>query len=893
MGWLGRPWWYFGISIAIGIFLQAFSRPLFSRPEREGAQRNGKKSTAGTIIVISCWALMVLVLLANGLIALYYFPNNWDSVAYRFARPYLYVGQGNLHHLSCPDVRLSYYPFNGTLIYVFLSVYQMDGRWFNLPTFAIWILAVLACYLLASELGATRVASYLTSCLYMLTPIVMVIATSTNDDVLAAAPLLMSVLFLCRWWRTHTTASAFFASVGAGLSITTKPHALFFGPVALIGGIFLAHRLWKNQELKLFMRRHSAQLIMMIAVFLFLVIPFMAMNYEDAGVLFLKPEVVAPLLNSPFRLSIAAANVSIFTSQLFLSPFPDLVLSSNKQFKDDWYARYNSLFESLFVWVEQLKDYGAWGCRFRGVAAPYGWWAYEHTFWIGLAPFLLLLAIFIFPQNLHTRECIPFWLVLAFFGWHLYRTSTTKYIDTMGVYYSFPFTISAAGLAFLWDYDRKRVVSFMIRCFFVFAIVANIIFSFNALAFNVRRNIPRLVSSHFSPQKVEVDKNVIASLQSSNRIHLVYTRFEFPFFDFISQNPAARYSSSESIIYNSGYLNILLYRARSEYGHIPIEIRNSTHIGLTFLGKMSTDYGNEYVYAHGLNDSIKPIKGGRTLLLHCRLNFPAGGSNATAVNLLRVDGIDRQNLKYDENTEFKLSLLTIGKKLVPIADWAPFEKLPSSFKIPFNANENYLQVQVRLTNAPGTISESFFPLTKMREFKFGWNPMSIKTMQIANCEGEEDWADGGYDGPGTFSVDHDYFTEGRAGARLETGSRYGGIHLNKGIDLSKFIDNTLSTESDLISFDIYVDQENYDVVDSFSLLFGNDRYERRRDFLYCVISKSMFAPGWSSVNIPKTNFYRQGNSDWSQIKYLIFYIRTKPKTVCRAVIDNIRVLQAN
>ena len=69
-----------------------------------------------------------------------------------------------------------------------------------------------------------------------LTPGVVVQATSTNDEILAAFPLLIAVQFAIRFHRGGAVADLCLALIAAALSIGTKLHAVFYWPVVVAAG---------------------------------------------------------------------------------------------------------------------------------------------------------------------------------------------------------------------------------------------------------------------------------------------------------------------------------------------------------------------------------------------------------------------------------------------------------------------------------------------------------------------------------------------------------------------------------------------------------------------------------------------------------------------------------
>src|SRR5690242_15458199 len=187
------------------------------------------------------WFLIVtigLVFAADLVLAYGLLPANPDSIAYRFPRAYWYFGQGSLMHFTNnAEPRPLYYPFNGTLAYIPLIHFQLGPRSFSGQSLLAWLMIGISTYAFARDLGGTRLAAGATAWLILLTPNVLIQSLSTNDEIIAAAPLLAGVYFMHRWYHGRQKVDAVLAVIGVTISAGAKLHVMFYWP--LVVGLML------------------------------------------------------------------------------------------------------------------------------------------------------------------------------------------------------------------------------------------------------------------------------------------------------------------------------------------------------------------------------------------------------------------------------------------------------------------------------------------------------------------------------------------------------------------------------------------------------------------------------------------------------------------------------
>ena len=272
-----------------------------------------------------------MVLLANLVMAYGLLPANPDSAVYRFPRVYWYFGAGSLQHFSnVADPRAVYYPFNGALAYLPLAHFQLGPRSFSILSLACWTMIGLTTYLFARNLGGPRLAAVATAWVVCLSPNILVQALSTNDEIIAATPLLIGLFFLHRWYLDRQRRDAVIGAIGLGISAGTKLHISFYWPLLVLVGVALIvyHRSVLREmrawlDLKGMVTLAATSLLVIVFAF-----SFMAYNVRATGHL-MTWDLSAQLLNTPFNLRAALQTIGIYISQVALSPIADLHLATN------------------------------------------------------------------------------------------------------------------------------------------------------------------------------------------------------------------------------------------------------------------------------------------------------------------------------------------------------------------------------------------------------------------------------------------------------------------------------------------------------------------------------------------------------------------------------------
>jgi len=483
-------------------------------------------------------------LVCNLILAFRLFPNNPDSLAYRIPRVFFYLSHGSLSHFgNGVDPRLLYYPLNGILLQAFVVHHRLGPCAFNLVSCVSWVVVGLAVYRLCRNFSLPKTGSMGTAWIICFTPNVLAQATSTNDELMAAAPLLIAIILAARWFQTRHVSHLILAAIAGGISFGTKLHFFFFWPMyaAIAAGcagylIFRREMAWKLA--KPFLLPAVAACGMAGAISL----PFAIFNVARTGHIFNR-DITDQLSNKPFKVAPALQTVVLYGSQIFLNPALDLDIANNDASRRALYERVNQFCNNTFFrWVNQGPAYMGWAYRFQGIWSSYSYYLSEESVFLGFTPWLFLLGLFCLRDiPTGTRSAMAL-LLLSFWTYFITYSISTKYIETTGIYFAYALVIGGAGLAVLWFPSGSRALTSVKAAALSIVIVTHVIFAVNLFEHNVMRNLHGAISSKSNMRaRARLGGRIVSELKSANDVHLVFTHWEPAFYSLMRRRKGIEY----------------------------------------------------------------------------------------------------------------------------------------------------------------------------------------------------------------------------------------------------------------------------------------------------------------------------------------------------------------
>jgi hypothetical protein len=207
-------------------------RRWYSLRATRGLRREPSAPPTAEVALVAAGALLLCVLLA---VALFSPPNTFDSLTYRLPRVVMWAQHGSVdHYLTSVDRQLFMAPLAD---YAILHLWLLAGgdRLAGLPQFLALLVATLAAAGVASQLGGGRTAALVAGICVLTLPMALLQATSTQNDLMAAAWLLAFLYFLLAEVRP-ASGSGLWAGAALGLLLLTKQTGWIFAAPFIVAG---------------------------------------------------------------------------------------------------------------------------------------------------------------------------------------------------------------------------------------------------------------------------------------------------------------------------------------------------------------------------------------------------------------------------------------------------------------------------------------------------------------------------------------------------------------------------------------------------------------------------------------------------------------------------------
>jgi hypothetical protein len=683
-----------------------------------------------------------VVLLANLVMAYGMLPTNPDSAVYRFPRVYWYFGAGSLNHFSnVVDPRAVFYPFNGTLAYLPLVHFRLGPRAFSILSLLSWAATGLTTYLFARNLGGPRLAAVATAWVVCLSPNVLVQALSTNDEIVAATPLLIGVFFLHRWYLGRQRLDAVIGAIGVGISAGTKLHISFYWPLLiLIGTALLIHYRAVLQEGRAWLNIKGGAVVLFTSIVVaVLAFSFMAYNYRATGKL-MAWDLSAQLLNAPFSLRTGLQTIGVYISQTVLSPVADLHLATDSSLRARYYAAFNEIFAPLFKWVDNGPQFVSVGYRFVGPVSTEAVAFNEQTLFIGFTWLLALIAGLRLLRRWNGGDLTWGRFHLASLPvWFLSFAASTRYIEGFTVYLGYATIVAGPAMIYAFAPMRGAKLNRARWAAVALIVATHCFFAASVLLTSSPRNLQVLARAEALPlsRGFTVDASVQAEIARASR-GVTQHSFEWgePYWplmahhprirQFLAANPqkgskapddnpadtdaaALRYSRY-ALMPPPGDPSLHVYPIRQwpAWGYAVLRIPDKATPGLTLVGSVMFALGPEWLFAAG--NGVEARHPGRDKYVGFHFyevsNFGHDPKPVLQITQI-VFGLgpeDRLGFRYE---------LRIDGKLVDKTDWQgqPVAQLSTAG---LSANNGVLTIFVRNDNAGGRVWSTDVRLRAMK-----------------------------------------------------------------------------------------------------------------------------------------------------------------------------------
>lgn len=203
------------------------------------------------------WAALLLLagmIVCLGWVASVYPPNNNDSMTYPLARVMHWQQNRSLAPYATPIERQILMPPFTEEIFLQLTELTGSSQADNYVQFGAYLVCLVGGSLLTYRLGGRKIAQIATALICAGIPITVLQATSTQNDLTAAAWLIIFVNFGILLVKTPSFRFAMLTGLGLGLAILTKTTSYIFAlPFCIAFGLdLLQHQKWRGAGNDLF-----------------------------------------------------------------------------------------------------------------------------------------------------------------------------------------------------------------------------------------------------------------------------------------------------------------------------------------------------------------------------------------------------------------------------------------------------------------------------------------------------------------------------------------------------------------------------------------------------------------------------------------------------------------
>lgn len=703
---LNRVGLYLAVSLAIAALLDIALRYRVVAPHAMRWPEIGVERTPVDRVVRGVLSgTLALAAIASAIICLAYVPNNWDSATYRFSRAFFYLAQGNLLHTGSLDARMSFYPLNGALLYVFTALYQVPAQVMSLVTYVAWVYTALGVYMAARSWRASRTGGLVAAWACCMSPSILAQATATTDELLAAIPMLLGLVFGREFWISGRRRYALLAAIGTGLGLGTKLHWVFYSVFLVAAAVAIATHALRDRAFGSTLARRLPVLVAAGVLAASLSIPFMVSNYVSSGQI-THMVYNRLVLNQPFNVSLALEKIRVSTAEMFLSPIPDLVPPIDREQRQAAYLAFNRFFMNCCFsdLVETVKPPYPGGYFFQGPANPEGFLFYEYT-WLGFLPHLLLLVgvTYFLARGFPLASMA---LVASFFCWHFTSAMQTRYqAGQVGSYYSYAAVLAAAALGPAWDFARtsRGVAGRVLMTCFTIVFVTHMVLAYNLLQYGGLRNLQFLWNRQEPPDAHAVDPPVVEAIRAARNIYIPSTRWELLYWNLMRFNPGARYTTGgELVLPSRDTLMLLSITPRVDGGLLAARLPRGSGPGLTYLGRGDGDH----MFAQGNGVAGRfPDRSRHVLLRFAWRRDPASGALEGVESLACCVGIGP-----DEGVEVRHGLLSRATGTYIWREWSRPGQPSGRLALPPDDRYDRLAIETRSLKHPEEIVRTVYDL---------------------------------------------------------------------------------------------------------------------------------------------------------------------------------------
>jgi hypothetical protein len=571
---------------------------------------------AWSAIPIACLAVFAVCMLALALSA---YPAVEDSLTVKLPKVVFSI-QNNSYLPSdlADDTRMYMSPVYPALVQLFLILNGQTTHALLVLGFVHWIVSAAAVYQICRNVGASRFAAWTATALALLTPMLIVQGSSEGDDIIAATPFLLALMFFTSWLNDRRQLDAALAGAGLGLSVVMKFLPLFYVPaIPLIIG--LAFFTYKGPQILAWIRASIAAGAIFCAAFVCVTLPHLVANWAAFGNPFYVSKGVAATSNSPFDLGCGLRGIVGYTAQFALADFATLA---------------TRLFKRVFMYFDRtsLRDENARlagkslndllsgmvpfhpnaGCTAYGNVYSLGSdFISDNTVWFGVFGPMLLVSVIVALLS-RKRPFVVCALALSLLAWGIAFAMTQRYLSDVGRYWSMMALAGAPVAAVTLDWFMRRGMAMPIRGLaLITAGGLTVVFGVQVLFFNVHRSLAELPEADRYARGFPSEFRATMKAAPSINIQVAYAVDTYDYYMLLGKG--AKLASKAALLPDA--INVVIVRPfafmENPYSdpRIPIRMKEPFRGGFEYVGKVRPQPGYEFNLGFANNKEL--FEGGK------------------------------------------------------------------------------------------------------------------------------------------------------------------------------------------------------------------------------------------------------------------------------------------
>src|SRR5712672_1751174 len=608
------------VAIAAGLWwLAKRDRPLSSLPPaNETVSDNDWKpiGRAWSAIPIACLAVFAVCMLVLALAA---YPAVEDSLTVKLPKVVFSIESNSyLPSDLADDPRMYMSPVYPALVQLFLILNGQTTHALLVLGFVHWIVSGAAVFQICRNVGASRFAAWTATALALLTPMLIVQGSSEGDDIIAATPFLLALMFFTSWLNDRRRLNAALAGAGLGLSVAMKFLPLFYAPaIPLIIG--LAFFTYKGPQILAWIRASIAGGAIFCAAFVVVTLPHLVANWAAFGHPLYVSKGVAATSNSPFDLGCGMRGVVGYTAQFALADFATLAKRLFKRvfmhfdrtpLRNENASLAGKSFNDLLSGMVPFHPNA--GCTAYGNVYALGSdFISDNTVWYGVFGPLLLLGVIVV---LLSRKA-PFVLralALSLLAWAVAFAMTQRYLSDVGRYWSMMALGGAPVAAVTLDWFMRRGMAMPIRGLALIAAGGlTVVFGVQVLFFNVHRSLAKLPEADRYASGFPSEFRATMKAAPSVNIQVAYALDTYDYYMLLGKD--AKLASKTALLPDA--INVVIVRPfafmENPYSdpRIPIRMKEPFRGGFEYVGKVRPQPGYEFNLGFANNKEL--FEGGK------------------------------------------------------------------------------------------------------------------------------------------------------------------------------------------------------------------------------------------------------------------------------------------